>query len=59
MTYEKDEVTHIRFGGFGTGSETWIKGTKLKPAQVKAIKEFLKNNEDVKQEKEENIEDMF
>jgi hypothetical protein len=59
MTYEKDEVTHIRFGGFGTGSETWIKGVKLKPGQVKALQKLLKDNEDVKPQKEENLENMF
>ena len=44
MQYEKDEVTHIRFGGFGTGSETWIKGAKLKPAQVKSLQQLLKDH---------------
>ena len=59
MTYEKDEATHIRFGGFNSGSETWIKGAKLKPGQVKALQKLLKDNEDVKPEKEENLENMF
>lgn len=59
MTYEKDEVTHIRFGGFGAGSETWIKGAKLKPQQVKALNDLLKNNSDVKPKQEENLENMF
>jgi hypothetical protein len=62
MTYEKDEATHIRFGGFGAGSETWIKGAKLKPAQVKALQRLLDTTffvEDVKPEKEENLENML
>jgi hypothetical protein len=60
---DKDEVTHIRFGGFGSGSETWIKGQKMKPQFIKSLKDLLKQqeNNDVKPEKkvEENLEDMF
>jgi hypothetical protein len=59
MTYEKDEITHMRFGGFGAGSETWIKGAKLKPAQVKSIQKLLDDNKDVKSKVEENLENMF
>lgn len=59
MTYEKDEITHMRFGGFGAGSETWIKGAKLKPAQVKSLQKLLDDNKNVKPEVEENLQNMF
>lgn len=59
MTYEKDEITHMRFGGFGAGSETWIKGAKLKPDQVKSLQKLLDENKDVKSKVEENLQNML
>lgn len=61
---DKDEVTHIRFGGFGSGSETWVKGAKLKPQQIKALKDLVKVaeggiTEAVKPENNIDLENMF
>lgn len=62
---DKNDISHIRFGGFGAaGSETWMTGQKMKPYQIKKLKELLKSvengtGENVKTENVENLETMF
>ena len=61
---DKNEISFIRFGGFGAaGSESWMKGSKMKPYQIRKLKELLKsveNQTEIKEEvKSENIEDMM
>lgn len=61
---EKNDISHIRFGGFGAaGSETWITGQKMKPYQIKKLEELLKSakSDGVKPEKQptDNLESMF
>lgn len=37
-----NEITMIRFGGYGKqGSETWTSGSKLRPDQLKKLKEIV------------------
>ena len=62
---DKNDISFIRFGNTGaTGSEGWMKGQKMKPYQIKKLKELLKSvecepEEKVKPENNKNLEDMF
>lgn len=62
---DKNDISHIRFGGFGAaGSETWVTGQKMKPYQIKKMKELLQKMEGetdktVKPEVVENFDNMF
>jgi len=64
---DKNDISFIRFGGYGAaGSDSWMAGQKMKPYQIKKLKELLKSvenqteiKEEVKSENRENIEDMF
>ena len=60
----KNHISAIRFGNLGAaGSESWVKGQKMKPYQIQKLKELLKSVEgdDVKPENKEpeNLENMF
>lgn len=62
MATEYDmSISHIRFGGLGAaGSETWLQGQKMKPYQIKKLKELLKTVEGSTPEVDENdLENMF
>lgn len=59
---DKNDISFIRFGNTGaTGSESWMRGCKMKPYQIKKLKELLAEQEGspVKQKVEENLQNMF
>jgi hypothetical protein len=59
---DKNDISFIRFGNTGAaGSESWMKGSKMKPYQIKKLKELLRSVEgaDVKPENTPNLENMF
>lgn len=57
----KNDISFIRFGNNGAaGSESWLLGQKMKPYQIKKLKELLKTVEGSAPEPaSENLEDMF
>lgn len=58
----KNDISAVRFGNLGAaGSETWIKGDKMKPYQIQKLKELLKAAETESRQKveNENFENMF
>jgi hypothetical protein len=59
---DKNDISFIRFGNTGaTGSESWMKGSKMKPYQIKKLKELLAEQEvtPVKSKVEENLQNML
>lgn len=58
---DKNDISFIRFGNTGaTGSEGWMRGAKMKPYQVRKLKELLAEQEGthVKQKDDENLQSM-
>lgn len=59
---DNNDISFIRFGNTGAvKSESWMSGQKMKPYQIKKLKELLQRVEcqPVEKVNTENLEDMF